>query len=155
MKLLLLIFVSILGFCKNPEVNYEALAMQVQKETAEELTHKYDLHLAGFGGGMMGQINRMAIMFDYHQGIDIQSGSEMLTDCAKIFLKHINESETIRPYLKKFPADLDNIEIIIYPERISSRDSDNRIIAMSIHKNQIRFLINDKFEIIDINSETL
>ena len=151
MKVLLLVCISVLGFCKTPAVNYETLAMQVQKEAAEELAHKYNLHLAGFGGGMMGQINRMAIMFDYDQKVDIQAGSQMLTNCAKIFLRHVNESESIRPYLAKYPADLENIEIIIYPERTSARDFYDRIIAMSIHKNQIRFLINEKFETIDIN----
>ena len=150
MKLILsLLFSSLtLCYCSVLEVNYEKLALAVQQEAAKEISQKYHLDPIGFGGGMIDQINCMSLMFSCQENIDMDVAHEILHGAADLFLEKVNNSDTIRPYLSKYPADLENIEIIIYPGKKYDSPNEKPIRAMSIHDNRLHFLTpqGSKFE---------
>ena len=129
--------------CETKAYNYETLAMQVQKNTAQELAVTFNLRpigFVGFGGSMMDHIKRMAIMFECDRDLSIEEGTELLKKSTQIFIQNVNRSESIRPYLVQYPANIENVEIIIYPNKGHFNTDNEAIRSLSYYKGEMYFI---------------
>ena len=52
---------------------------------------------------MMDEIKMLGIYFNCYRKLNQNESRELIVNASKIFLKEINSSEEIRPYLKKYP----------------------------------------------------
>ena len=68
--------------------------------------------------------------------MDISEARHLVIDCIDIYLKEINGSEEIRPYLHNYPFTVENIEIIITgPDR--EKEDSLFIDSISVDKGEI------------------
>ena len=81
---------------------------------AHRLKIEKNLVPCGDGARMMGQIEMLALAFDYFQPLDIETARPLLINSVNTFLKEINNDESIKPYLLHYPFDPKNTEIAIY-----------------------------------------
>src|ERR1700733_3214981 len=94
--------------------DYEKIADQITIQTAKKLREEKKLHLIGTGGGMMDDVEMMAMSFTYYQELDLPSARKLLTYALNEYLAAINSSVKIRPYLHEFPFTARSIEIVIF-----------------------------------------
>lgn len=95
---------------KIPEPDLSA--HKIIDETIDEILKKYDLNPCGIG--MNGKFEYLEISFQTRKILTRDEARVMLHDCVEIFLKKINSNEKIKPYLKKYPFDYENVGITLY-----------------------------------------
>ena len=120
----------------------KAVAFRVAGEAAEDIEalfgKKYKLHYGGFGGGLIDQINMIALIFFCHQELDMETSAQIARQCTKIFIDKINNDQEIIPYLAKYPADSDLTKIILefdFKDTVEVSD----IINCTAHRSTISF----------------
>src|SRR5581483_6006321 len=106
--------------CKNntpppspPPFDYHHLSNIVSDETAKEIQEKYNVRVAGFGGSAMEDIRLKSLAFSMYvsEGIQIEQARKLLIEWVDIFLKHINQTKALRPYLFEYPFPSEAVEI--------------------------------------------
>ena len=93
---------------------YVKLAHKITEKTAKQLKEQKNLFLAGTGGGMMNDIQMMAMGFDYYQEVDLASARELVLYTLDKYLMNINNNVEVRPYLHDYPFTAKNIQIRIW-----------------------------------------
>ncbi len=93
---------------------YVKLAAEITEKTAQELKEKKNLYLVGTGGGMMNDIQMMAMSFHFYQEVDLKEARELVVYAINEYLLDINNNEEIRPYLHEYPFTAKNVEIHIW-----------------------------------------
>ena len=111
--------------------DYEKIADRVTREVARKLKKEKGLHCAGKGGGMMSDIQEMALSFQFFHEVDLTEARELLVYATTEYLNAINGSKEVRPYLHNYPFKVENIEIMIWIKKSDGRD---------VASNQIAFL---------------
>ncbi len=120
MKLLLHFVIAVFTFCflygcldyQSPR--YVKIAHKITDETAATLLKEKKLYLVGTGGGMMHDIQMMAMSFDYYQEIDLKTARGLLLYAVNEYLSNINNNEEVRSYLHEYPFTPKNVEIEIF-----------------------------------------
>ncbi|VHO03673.1 hypothetical protein [Candidatus Rhabdochlamydia sp. T3358] len=111
---------------------YVKLAAEITEKTAQKLKGKKNLYLIGTGGGMMNDIQMMAMSFDYYQEVDLKKARELLVYAVNEYLLDINNNEEIRPYLHEVPFTAKNVEIRIWVWKMDrSKPSPEKIYYIS------------------------
>ena len=118
---LLILGITLLSFllssCSSPPqqpLDYEQIADQITAETGRQLKKEKGLVLIGTGGGMMYDIQMMAMSFNFYQEVSIEKARKLLVYTAEKYLKNINANKEVRPYLHDNPFTEKNIEIAIF-----------------------------------------
>lgn len=114
--LIIFIFTIIVGcspFNHQPP-DYEKMADEITEATARKLKLENNFSLVGTGGGMMDDIQMMAMSFHYYQEVDLTTGRELLVYVINEYLSAINGNENIKHYLHNYPFTVKNIEIRIW-----------------------------------------
>jgi hypothetical protein len=86
-------------------------------KTAKILSETRNLRFDGFGGsgGMQGVVKMRAISLTSTDGpFNVKQARELVVYCAEVFLREINNSEEIRPYLYNYPFTAKNIEVAVF-----------------------------------------
>ncbi|MDE3045869.1 MAG: hypothetical protein KGJ02_04410 [Verrucomicrobiota bacterium] len=117
--LLLFIVFSFLSSCSQKKHSNQLppkviFANEIRKKVASDLYKKKNLVPCGSGGGMMRQVEMLALSFDYRKPIDIKMGRELLIAAVDELTVAVNADERIRPYLQNYPFEPKNIEIRIF-----------------------------------------
>ncbi len=102
--------------------NYETIANRITKQVALKLSQEKNLQCAGGGGGMMSSIRMMALGFDLFQEVDLMEARKLMVYVITEYLKAINDSKEIRPYLQNYPFNPKNIEIRIWIQTPDRQD---------------------------------
>lgn len=121
---------SCTGFPKSRPSEKSQIAYEVRMATAEKLKSKMDLIPFGFGARMMNQITLLKLTFLYRHPIDIEGGRKMLIQAANELLREINSNERIRPYLDRYPFELNNVEIVIVMQKADGSNVDAGELAL-------------------------
>lgn len=95
-------------------LDYEKMAHEITEKTAKKLDEQKKLCLIGTGGGMMHDIQMMAMSFNYYQEIDLKTARELIICAINEYLLEINNNKEIRPYLHEYPFTAKNIEMRIW-----------------------------------------
>lgn len=112
--ILLAVSISTMGL-KSPKSNIsdEAVAMQVELETIQEIEARYGLQFCGNGGGMMEGIQSMVLSFNCLSAMTREEANTLISKCVYIFLNKINNNLKIRTRLYKYPFELEDVQINI------------------------------------------
>jgi hypothetical protein len=133
---------------------YEKIANRLTLRTVLKIEKETGLSLIGVGGGMMDDIQEMMIAFQYRQEVDFDTGRRLLVHAAEEYLKAINSSEEVRPYLHEYPFT--NVEVEIYFVKPNgSYVSPGVLSIIALREGQVIYSIDDKEtdRLIDIREE--
>jgi hypothetical protein len=92
----------------------QSLANYVRIQTAFHLEKEKGLVPCGTAGQMMDEIKMLGLSFRYYKEIGIDEACELLISSGASLLNTINSNTLIRPYLDKYPFEVNNVEIAIY-----------------------------------------
>jgi hypothetical protein len=104
------------------EPDYEKIADAITAKTAQKIRKEKGLIPIGTGGGMMEDIEMMAISFNYYKEVDFDTARRFVVYCVEEYLTAINSSEKVRPYLHNYPFTAKNVEIRIFFYKPDRRD---------------------------------
>jgi hypothetical protein len=90
---------------------------QIIQNSFIKINKKTGLVPFGRGAEMMDEVKLLGLYFNSKKKISINEARELLVCAADEFLSEINCNEEIRPYLSKYPFEIENIEIEIYTPR--------------------------------------
>ena len=159
-KTYLLVFILLVFGCEK-NVSYqpsekEHLTNIVSKEVAIQLKNELGLTPCGSGGQAMDQVKMLALAFNYHEPLDIETGREFLVAAVEKFAAEINSNEAIRPYLNNYPFGPKNIEIAIYIQDLNGRDMGPEELCVIVARRGIlEYEIPDgKFALKTVHKET-
>jgi hypothetical protein len=93
---------------------YVKLAHEITEKTAKKLKEQKKLYLIGTGGGMMHDIQMMAMSFHFYQELDLKTARELMIYTINEYLSDINDNTEVRPYLHEYPFTAKNVEIRIW-----------------------------------------
>ena len=105
---------------KNAHVrdeDYEEIADRITNRIARKMKSEKGLECIGTGGGMMSNIQRMALSFQYFHEVDLVEARRLLVCVANEYLNAINSCKEVRPYLHNYPFREENIQIKIWIKR--------------------------------------
>lgn len=105
---------------------YERDANAVTAHAARKINHQTGLKLIGTGGGMINQINFMAMSFSHYGDLSIEEARELLVYCVEEYLNAINADEKIKPHLVRYPFTPREIEVNIF---IRKQDGKNQSVG--------------------------
>jgi hypothetical protein len=97
-------------------------AGKIRTASAEKLAKKYDMHICGVGGGMMGRVNEIGIAFMVYRPLKKEEARELVVKCVQEFLEDINNDPEVRPYLVTYPFDERYVRISLYSESPRRKD---------------------------------
>jgi hypothetical protein len=113
----IVIFIYVLSSCSSIEYQsprYVQLAHKITDQTGKQLKKEKGLILVGTGGGMMNDIQMMAMSFFVYQELSLSESREMVVYAAKKYLENINAKEEIRAHLHNNPFTARDIEITLF-----------------------------------------
>lgn len=132
MKYFLLILLFINSFFLIDLKGNERHSNRVIGEFVEKMK-KRGLKPSGFGGS--GDVNMhatIAVMFQTDEKMTIDSARKLILDVTNEFLWSINNDKKLRPYLVKFPATVENVNIVIYSNAEATKEDDYISSVMTI-----------------------
>lgn len=83
-------------------------------QVAKDLEKRYNLKSAGFGGAIHEEVEELALSFNCYRTLSIDEYRKLLIQCAEYFLDQINSNENLKPYLKNYPFNTQNIHLCIF-----------------------------------------
>ena len=121
------LFLTFTGFIMPYDDPYlsdaERLVNKILDESAKVIETKYGIKACGEGAAMPGgNIKKFNLSFDTRTPYTKQHLRELLIASAHELLNAINTNEGIRPYLKKYPFTVDNVQIIIFNHEKNGRE---------------------------------
>lgn len=82
---------------------------------AKDFKKKYKMLPVGTNVAMpRGNIKLLGLDFQFYHPLNKETIRQILINCAQEFLTMINSDEEIRPYLKKYPFEMEDINIILF-----------------------------------------
>jgi hypothetical protein len=91
---------------------------------------------------MINEIRMLSISFNYYKSVGIEEARELIVPAVTTFLNEINSNEEIRSYLKNYPFEAKNIEVVIFicepdgrnvrPDQLSAITARNGIVSYKI-----------------------
>ncbi len=125
------------------DIDYENIANQITKRTAEKLEKEIGLVCIGTGGGMMGDIYHKAMSFHYYQEVDLKKARELLVYASQCYLSAINTDKKVRPYLHVYPFPIQNIEIDIWSKEPDGKNVPfDKIACFGVLNGVVKYLLD-------------
>lgn len=97
---------------KKPSAYLQYVDEIIQK-CAREIENEFNLVCIGDGGQMPNDIEYIEIMFAAYRKGTFEEARKLEVSCIQKLLKHINEHQKIRPFLRQYPFTSGRIEVCI------------------------------------------
>ncbi len=110
----LFLFYILIGCSEVDTSQQESISAGVIFQTARELKEEKGLKGLAYGGNKFPGIRRLEFALEANYSLEIDKARELLIYSTEKFLKNINASEELKPYLKKHPFKAKNVEVEIY-----------------------------------------
>jgi hypothetical protein len=118
----LIFLISIQSYLQaSSESKHVKYAEKVMAKAAKFLAQKYGLTPIGNGGSMMKTVDILSLSFTLSHKLNQKKSRELIIACSEDFLAIINNDKNIRPYLKNYPFNFQNIELTIFIHDINDR----------------------------------
>ena len=117
MNRLQILFILVCLFsCDTQEQDppYVQMVQKIEKQVINELRNNENLLAIGIGGGMIGSINRLSLMFQYYDEVDIDTARKLVIIAATTYINALNDNKEVRPYLRYYPFRIEDIGIKIF-----------------------------------------
>lgn len=98
----------------------DAIVHQIMDDTIATIKRRYNASPCGIG--MNGKFEYLEISFEINEKLSRDKIRNILLDSGEEFLKNINDSEKVRPYLKDYPFTHKNIGIALFISDKDNRD---------------------------------
>lgn len=105
------------GECMSNEykpAEYVVMSKAIIADMAKILPKKYGMEVISTTSGLAKRVNVLGLGFQIKGPLTKEQLREILVDCEEEFLAKVNENERIRPYLKNYPFNAENIELEIF-----------------------------------------
>lgn len=117
-KCAFILFMLILAGCNQGKHDSEKLDKdsainQVIDTTVRHLYIQERLRCSGHSAKAMDEIQNLGLFFTTDKKMNQQQARDLILIAHGQFLKNINESKAIRPYLKQYPFDYKDVEVMI------------------------------------------
>ncbi len=73
------------------------------------LCNRYNMSCVGSGGAMMYEVEDLSLMFSINRPLDRNQIRRIVVDSAELFLRSINNDQSIKKFLRKYPFTIDDI----------------------------------------------
>jgi hypothetical protein len=104
----------------------------------KELQKQKDIFLVGFGGAMMGDIQKVCAHYESHERLAVNEARSLYVEIIEGYLKKYNGDEVIRPFLHDYPFTIENLEVNIgFYDSIRQRIDNGFVAYMFIGKNHM------------------
>ena len=124
--------------------DYEKIADEVTRNFARKMKKEKGLQCIGTGGGMMTDIQRMAISFQVFQEVDLVQARELLVSTTIEYLNAINGSKEVRPYLHNYPFKQEDVGIMIWVQEPNGDDMpEGKINFMSASRGVLLYKVSN------------
>lgn len=129
------------------------IVYQIINETSLELSKKYLLRPIGLG------VNKgyeyLEISFQIFEPLSKDEARIILLDSVRIFIENVNNSNKLKPYLKKNPYSIEEVGIVIYIRGKNNEDLVHpRISIASLTRGELRFSTNDPENLMKFKERT-
>jgi hypothetical protein len=122
----------------------QQLINEVRQKAAVQLKKEKNLIPIGTGGQAMNEIVMLAIDFLYYQPVEVENGRKLLIEAVDDFIKVVNAETQIHPYLKNYPFEPKNIEIIIFLKNLDgSQIVPGKLCCLSALNGVLQYEIRD------------
>lgn len=119
------------------KASYCKLSDKIYIPYNKELKKQKGLYLAGSGGAMMNDIQKVNAHYVAFKNLSIKEARRLYVEVVEGYLTRYNQNEPIRPYLHTYPFTVDNIEVMIAFENETGQRVDKDFVAlMFIGKKQ-------------------
>ncbi|MES2200190.1 MAG: hypothetical protein V4489_08495 [Chlamydiota bacterium] len=95
-------------------MEYEDVANEITRKTIQKVAREKKMSAIGIGGGMLGDIYKMSISFQFFHPTTQMEARQLLVDVVSTYLQEINSNQKIRPYLHDYPFTAKNVQIDIW-----------------------------------------
>jgi hypothetical protein len=120
------------------------IASEIRSQTARKLEAEMGLIPFGFGGQMMGQIERLCLTFQYRHPVNIENARRILVQAGSKFMNEINSNEKVRQYLSNYPFEPKNIEIkIVLKKTNGSKVEKGELALIALRDGMLQYNFND------------
>jgi hypothetical protein len=144
----------IFGSQREDDSPHIKIAGKLMKKVSTKLEKKYKFKLVGVKQAMLRCVNLMGFRFQIFRAVEKKEARAMVVDCLQEFLKEVNENKEIRPYLKNYPFDIKDLEVIIF---IGTPDYGTfyhpNLAVVSAYMGKIRYSTKDPFDKYNYKSE--
>lgn len=116
LRIIILTLICLFTSCifMDERSKHEKIADKLSAKISKEIQQKFHVIQDGYGGGMYGTINLICLSYQYRKpAITQDEARNLIVPIIQLFLQRINENEEIRPYLKNYPFQVENIEVSI------------------------------------------
>lgn len=97
-----LLFLLFTG-CMSSRTDYSDIMHKIMYEYVQEVCRDGSFVANVSGGGMMGDIQRVALGFEAVQNVDVMQARNLLVQKEEQFLALVNSNREVRPFLHTFP----------------------------------------------------
>jgi hypothetical protein len=142
--IVILCFLFVCCYFVYQSADYEKIADRITVKTALKLKKEKGLNLIAIGGGMMHDIQRMSMEFNFYKVVDMKMARELLVYSVEEYLSAINSSEKVRQYLHNYPFTSQNVKIVIYfYNQDRFKVPSGKISIVAARRGTIEFFIDD------------
>ncbi len=111
----LLLFYILIGCNEVDTSEQESISAGVIFQTARELSKEKGLEGLAYGGNRFPGIRRLEFALDTEKySLKVDEARKLIIYSTEKFLKNINASEKLKPYLKKYPFKVKHVVVKIY-----------------------------------------
>ena len=112
-------FILLIGCQSNDQSPEDRIAIRIalQNSVAKKVQKKHNLQSSGFGFVGPDNYKTLDIHFHYPDLLNEDEARFMIVDIAADFLEEVNKDEKIRPYLCQFPYAIENLTLVIFPNK--------------------------------------
>lgn len=131
---------------KNEEsfVTCSELLKEIESRYIDDMLKKYDLYSEGKGGRINDKIEKIDISFVVRRKMSLTEARELYIRASEHLLELINSDNKLRPYLCKYPFDIDHARISIASiQDNGGHFTDRSITFTSSSKNILYFYVQD------------
>jgi len=135
---------------------HEVIANNVTAQVAKDLSKRYGLKAAGFGGSIHEDVEKMSLSFFCYREMRVDEYRKLIVECAEYYLKEINSNENLKPHLHNFPFDANNIHLAIFVfSKNRNRLDVGQLSCVSVINGKVGYSIRDtEYTVKRIQEET-
>jgi hypothetical protein len=143
--LLMLIFINGCFAGGKTDTDYEKIVDKVIDAYVSKSVKEDGFRLSSFGGGLMGDIQKINLGFDVMAELDIDQTRILIVKKEEEFLSMLNVNREVRPYLHEYPFPANRFELKMgFRKKDGSYVDTPNIAYVSILSGVIYYRIYDK-----------
>jgi hypothetical protein len=128
------------GSCEDEAMPHSKEARRVMSVFIAKVQKKHGLFLTSSGGALMEDVKAVFLSFGLEKRVSVEEARELYVKIAQELLAEINTDEGIRPYLRKYPFDMNDIKLgLSFYDGYLKEPPENYVVYVFNNKNKINY----------------